>query len=392
MHLTASPFMGGPERQMIGLATALPQNYQSVFLCFMEGGRAQPFVDAVRREGHTALAIQSNFPHLLHAAGEVSRFLRELRADVLMTHNYKPTIVGYMAARRIGIPIVAVSRGWTAATRRVRLYEALDRRFLHWVDRVVCVSQGQADKVRAAGVMDERLIVIRNAIRPERFSSPDPAGRDALAALFPSRPEQIVLAVGRLSPEKGFATLIESAQQVAARRRGIGVVLIGDGPLLDSLQRQIAAAGLGDRFVLAGFRNDVDRLMPHADLFVQSSFTEGMPNVVLEAMAASVPVVATSVGGTPEAVVDGQTGLLVPPGKPQALAEAMLKVLSDPEQLKQMGQAGRQRVMQMFTFQAQSEQYQRLIASLTEPMPLPVSARPAAVLTANEGHRPHAIC
>lgn len=370
VHLTASPFLGGPERQMLGLATAMPQNYQSVFLCFMENGDARPFVEAVRQEGHEAVPLRANFPHILRAANEVARHLRQQQADVLLTHNYKPTIIGYLAARRAGVPIVAVSRGWTCATARVRMYEKLDRRFLHWVDHVVCVSEGQAVKVRDAGVPRERVTAIRNAIRTERFDVPDPGGRAILEQLFPVKPARIVLAVGRLSPEKGFSTLIESARLVVTGKPATGFALIGEGPLREELQRQIDQAGLRDCFVLAGFRGDVDQLMPHADLLVQSSYTEGLANVVLEAMAASVPVLATNVGGTGEVVLHGETGLLVPPGKPQLLAEAMLRMLGDSAALWHMGQAGRRRVIRQFTFQAQCEQYERLLTAVANHEPV----------------------
>jgi glycosyltransferase involved in cell wall biosynthesis len=116
--------------------------------------------------------------------------------------------------------------------------------------------------------------------------------------------------------------------------------------------------------VLAGFRNDVHRYLPFCDLFVLPSFTEGMPNVVLEAMAAGVPVVATAVGGTPELVVDDVTGYLVPPGDADALARRMADVLASAETARAMGQQGRERVQTCYTFTEQSRKYQELFASI----------------------------
>src|SRR5207244_3581755 len=123
-------------------------------------------------------------------------------------------------------------------------------------------------------------------------------------------------------------------------------------------------AGLGDRVILAGFRGDLDQLLPALDLLVLPSFTEGLPNVVLEAFAARVPVVATAVGGTPEVITDGVSGYLVPAGDPAALARRILDVVRDDQGRRAMGRHGYERVQAEFTFEAQAQQYQKLFASL----------------------------
>jgi len=361
VHLTASPFYGGPERQMLGLARATPAGSRPLFLCFAEHGLARPFMEELDAHGVRAIELKTNFPHVLAAASEVSRYLRELGAGVVLCHGYKPDIIGYLAARKADIPAIGVSRGWTGASARVRFYEWMDRRVLRRMSHVVCVSEGQAKKVRAAGVAPEKVSVIRNSIDAGRFASPDSEGRQRLETLFTIKPRYIVLAVGRLSPEKGFERLIEAARDVRAQRPEVGFVLIGEGPLREPLQRQIDAAGLQSSFILAGFRRDVDTLMPHADLLVQSSYTEGLPNVVLEAMAAAVPVVATEVGGTGEVVIEGETGLLVRPGQSAALSAGMLCVFADEGWRRQLGTRGREHVTQHFTFEAQYRHYQRLL-------------------------------
>jgi glycosyltransferase involved in cell wall biosynthesis len=365
VHLVASPFFGGPERQMLGLAASLPGDCRTVFLSFAEGGRCRPFLDEARRLGFEAVELERNAPHYRAAVCEVAGHLRRTRADVLCCHGYKPDLLGWPAARRVGLPVVAVARGWTAATLKVRLNEALDRLCLRTMDRVVCVSEGQAARIRRAGVPAARVAVIRNAIRAERFDRPDPADRDRLLGLFPGRPGRVVGAAGRLSPEKGFGVLVAAAGSVARADPGVAFVLFGEGPLRADLARRIAAEGLDGRFLLAGFRDDLDRLLPHLDLFVLPSFTEGLPNVVLEAFAAGVPVVATAVGGTPEVVEEGLSGHLVPPGDPAALARHIRGLLGDGGRRRAMGRHGRARVRDQFTFEAQGLQYRRLFEELT---------------------------
>ncbi len=367
VHLTASPFYGGPERQMLGLARCLPASYRTTFLSFPERGLCRAFLEEARKHGFAAHALAHNTPNIPGAVRELTGRLRELRAEVLCCHGYKADLIGAPAARRLGLPVVGVSRGWTSVSWRVRLYEWLDRRCLRRMDAVVCVSDGQARRVRCAGVPAAKLHVIRNAVRADRFPAPAAATRAHLQALFPRPPALLVGAAGRLSPEKGFDVLVEAAARVAAHCPHAGFVLFGDGPQRDALTHRVRQLGLGERFVMPGFSGDLDRWLTSFDLTVLPSFTEGLPNVVLESLAGRVPVVATAVGGTPEVVEDGVNGFLVPPGRPGPLARRILELLSDEPRRRQMGKLGERRVRSHFTFEAQAWQYRRLLESLVAP-------------------------
>src|ERR1700719_3584714 len=127
VHLMASPFVGGPERQVLGLAGSLPAHYQTAFLSFAERGLARPFLDRARADGFQSVELEANAPRLFRAAREVAGWLRRLRADILCCSGSKPDLIGWLAARRAGVPVLAVAHGWTAATFKVRCYEALDR-------------------------------------------------------------------------------------------------------------------------------------------------------------------------------------------------------------------------------------------------------------------------
>ena len=367
VHLTASTFFGGPERQMLGLAEALAPDCRTTFLSFAEGGRCRAFLGQAAAHGFAALALENDTPRLRAAARELTDRLRGMRPDVLLCHGYKPNLLGRVAARRARVPAVAVSRGWTGENVKVRLYEALDRLHLRFMDRVVCVSEGQAAKVRRTGVPPERVAVIRNAARLQAFRSPDPAYRERLRALTgggESPPARVVCAAGRLSPEKGFHVLVDAAGVVADADPAARFVLFGEGAQRPLLERRIAGLGLQQRFVLAGFRPDLDRFLPWADVMVLPSFTEGLPNVALEASAAAVPVVATAVGGNPEVVRDGETGHLVPPGDPHALAGRILDLLRDEPRRRRMGAAARALMEAEFTFAAQARAYRRLFGEV----------------------------
>ncbi len=364
LHLTSSRFFGGPERQMLELSLELKPHCQTTIASFSEGGRCRDFLRRAREQGIDAVSVPSDTPRLVAAKRDVRGLLRETAADVLICHGYKAGLLGLLAARSAGVAVIAVSRGWTAESPRVRLYESLDRRVLRRMDHVVCVSHGQAEKVLRAGVPVDRVSVIHNSVRCERFATASKSSRTQLANHFPSPPRLIVGAAGRLSPEKGFEILVQAAAEVRAQCPDVGFVLFGDGPLRSVLERQIVARGLQDWFVMPGFRDDLDELLPSLDLFCSSSYSEGLPNVILEAHAAGLPVVATAVGGTPEVVDDGETGFLVPAGCASALAGLIIRLASDGSLRERMGAASRTWVWEQFSFPAQATSYRQLFRTL----------------------------
>ena len=365
VHLTDSPFFGGPERQILGLALKLPPTIRTTILCFRDHSSSAPFVKQLEMAGVTARMLGHANPRFLQMIADVRAELRAERADLFICHGYKANVLGWLAARGLGIRVLSVSRGWTGHTRKVRLYEALDRRWLRLMDGVVCVSAGQAARVRRGGVRPERIRVIRNAIDAARFDDVDRRGRTELESLFPSVPKMIVIGVGRLSPEKGFDQLVKAAALVAEKGHSVGFALIGDGPDRARLETLVRSLGLQSRVAFAGFRTDIDRLIAGADILAQSSYTEGLPNVLLEAGAASVPVVATDVGGTREIVRDGKTGYLVPSGDPAALAARLIELIESSTRREDMGARARRLVLLEFSFVQQTAQYETLLQEMT---------------------------
>lgn len=349
---------------MLGLGLALAQGHRSLYLSFAERGLARPFLDRLSRCGLENRELRHNFPRLGAAIEEVAEHLREADADILFCHGYKADLIGWRAARRVGIPVAAVSRGWTAATWKVRCYEWVDRFCLFAMDAVVCVSEGQAAKVRNVGVPAQRVRVIRNALDMTRFAQVDAAARGELESLFADKPRTIVAAAGRFSPEKGFPVLVDVARKICQAHPETGFVLFGDGPQRSLLAQKIQAAGLAGRIVLPGFRDDLDRLLPAVDVVALPSYTEGLPNIALEACAGGVPVVATAVGGTPEIVADGDNGFLVPAGQVEPLAAKLAFLLDSASCRERMGRRGKNKVFTDFSFATQARDYEFLAREL----------------------------
>jgi glycosyltransferase involved in cell wall biosynthesis len=206
--------------------------------------------------------------------------------------------------------------------------------------------------------------VIANAVDDDAFAAADPAYRKKLLDLFASPPELVVGAAGRLSPEKGFDQLVAAAAQICTKQRNVGFAIFGEGPKRVELEGQIASHGLQGRVVLAGFRDDAAKYLPHFDVGVLSSHTEGLPVILLELAAAGVPVVATTVGGIPEVITDGVSGILVPPGQPAKLAVEIERLLAEPRLRASFAESAREVVRTRHTFARQSEQYQELFQRL----------------------------
>ena len=371
-HVTASPNFGGVERLILEIGRSFQRNkdVEQIFASFPEGGNAKPFIQEVEKAGFVSHMFQNDMPHLVAATFELIRLLKQHQIQILCAHGHKARMLGWFSAKRLRIPIVGISHGWTGENKKVQIYDRIDKWMHRRMDHVVCVSQGQADKVIRFGTPASRVSVIYNAVRMDRFDVPsDISFRHRLEALFPNKPKLIVGTAGRLSPEKGFDILVTVADKLLKSGLDIGVVLFGEGFLREPLQQQIESLGIQQSVVLPGFTDQLDQYMHHFDLFVQSSHTEGMPSVLLETMSARTAVVATRVGGTSELVVEGSTGLMVPPNDPDALAEAMQKVLINDELRRTMGENGRRRVEQSFSIEPQVKAYWELFCRLLRYVP-----------------------
>ena len=286
--------------------------------------------------------------------------LRRERIDVFHSHEFAMNVFGGAAAWLARVPSAATIHGkhWIADRRRRALaYRVLDRLGIP----VVAVSEDLAAYLATGlGLARERIALIHNGIPiPARD---DAADRSALrrAVGLPSEGE-LLLAVGNLYPVKDHATLLRAVACLPGAPR---VAIAGRGEEEANLHRLARELGIEERVHLLGLRSDVGRLLAAADVFVQPSRSEGLPLAVLEAMAAGLPVVATRVGGMAEAIVEGETGLQIEPGDPEALAGALASLLAQPERRRRLGDAGRARAVAEFSVETMAQRYEALFARL----------------------------
>jgi glycosyltransferase involved in cell wall biosynthesis len=267
--------------------------------------------------------------------------LRRERPDAVLLHDPHAVSAGLVAARLAGrLALVAV--------RRVDfpLRGAFSRAKYRACDRVIAVSGAIGSVVEAGGVSRSRLRLVYEGV-PDRAALP--GGREALAALGVPPDAPVIGNVAALTGHKDHATLVEALALLRRRVPEVRLVIAGEGSLRPALEAQVRERGLGDRVVFAGFRRDLDLLLPAFSVFCLSSRLEGLGTSLLDAMAFGLPVVATAAGGIPEAVEDGVTGRLAPPCDPAALAGALADVLGDEARRRAFGAAGRRRFLERFT-------------------------------------------
>ncbi len=341
LHLITELDTGGAQKALARLLAHLDrERFTPHVACLYNGDRA--VAQEIRSLGIPVIDLGMTAKWRADAMGRLYRLLRRVRPTILHTWMFHANVPGRVLGRLAGVPIIIGSErtmgqeaGW-----RYRL-----NRWTHpLADRIVCVSQQVADFVVGhANTPREKTVVIHNGVDLRAFHRSITV-REARSSLGLPLDAAIAGTVTRLSPVKRLDVLIQAVGSLP----DVHSVIVGDGSQQAPLVRMADQLDLGSRVHFVGHQQDVRPWLAAFDVFVLPSDWEGMSNALLEAMAASLPVVATRVGGTPEVVVEGVTGLLVPPGDPRSLARAVHHLLSHPHVRREMGKAGRARVEQSF--------------------------------------------
>lgn len=355
VHLVLTLNIGGLEKVVYDLVRSTDRGRIDVHIvCLGEVGSLGPSFDSLNVPVESLdVARRGPIAGILRLAAR----LRALRPDVLHTHNASPHLIGAPAAWLSGVPVVVHTRHGR------HLFSGLKSRLVNRLasrltQRIVAVSEDAADVSRMSdGIPDEKLEVIWNGIELREFSE-----RTIPVAAVVHR----AIHVARLADDiKDQQSLLHAARIVTDAEPRFELDLVGDGPdraMLEALRDEL---GLQSNVKFHGYRLDVRSLLSQAGLFVLSSVTEGLSISVLEAMAASLPVVATNVGGNPEVVANGTTGIIVPPRNPSVLAASMLELIRNPRRAEQMGRAGRERVEEHFDLCQVAAKYERIYRRLS---------------------------
>jgi glycosyltransferase involved in cell wall biosynthesis len=327
--------VGGAERHVVDLAVALArEGYEATVACSIAGELSEPLEEAnvpvrplldklVKRRVSVAFAR------------ELRRLIKEERFDLVHAHIYASAAAAAIATLGLGVPLVITEH--TEALWQGRRERWTSRRIYRRAQHIIAVSSAIRQRlIERDAVPQERITVIHNAVIPAPDAPPSALPDDL-------REGPLVGVVARLQPEKGVADFLKAAARVSAAFPEARFLVAGDGPLREELFALAEHLGVGERVRFLGYRADARALIGLLDVLVVPSLTEGAPLIVLEAMAAGIPVVASAVGGIPDQIRHDKEGLLVPAGDPAALGDALLELLQDPARARSLGEAGRLR-------------------------------------------------
>jgi len=333
--------------------------------------RQNEFVKRAIRDGVQVLCIPERFAFDRRVIGDLREAIDRVDPDIIQTHGFKSHFLVRASGVNQGRVWVAFHHGYTKTTYKRALLAQLDRWSLRTPSQVVTVSEAFSRQLCRRGVPQHRITVLHNAADPDwlghKTDDEDSVSRASVALISPA--QKLVLAVGRLSKEKGFTDLVTAIQHLKEKQPELGlrVMIVGEGREREGIEKAVRRAGLQDQVELIGQVNDVRPYYRIADVLAISSLSEGSPNVLLEAMAAGVPVVATAVGGIPEIVTDGETALLVPARDPAALAAAIERLLCDPSLAENLASRAQDLIKTQYSPVARSQSlgklYERLCLS-----------------------------
>ena len=356
-HVTGWLHVGGKENGMVNLVNAMPADiFENHIYVFVAGGILRQRLDP--NQCHV-VELGNKLGNDYSLYFKLASLFHKHRIDIAHTRSWGTLLEGMLAAKAAGVPaIIHGEHGFLKADTKKHIL--IQRLLWRTADQVMCVSEALRDKIAATiGFPKDRIHVIKNGVDINRYNL-SPNGNDFKAAMgFPTE-DFLFGSIGRLVPVKDYATLLRAAKVVMTSVPNSQLIFVGDGPRRHELEVLANDLGIAGRVHFLKWSEEVPRIMAALDVFVLSSISEGMSNSILEAMCSCKPVVATAVGGNPELVVDGKTGILVPSKDPQQMGHAILELLRDSKKRRRMGEAGRQRVEAEFSLPQMIRNYEKM--------------------------------
>lgn len=365
LQLISSGGFFGAERVMLELSKEVAASGVAVTVgVFDNSGQHHLEIErAARASGLGTRVFKCQGSIDFSTVARIGAYVRDEQIDLVHSHGYKSNAYALASTMGRGLPLVSTCHNWIDATARSRRYAWLDKIVLRRFAAVVPVSSDVEAELVRSGVRRERITKIGNGVAVAEYHyADDPALRRELGIDLKAR---VIGTVGRLSREKGVGDLLEAARRVIDAFAECVFLIVGDGPLAAELNARAHALGIAGRVRFAGTRRDVPRLLGLMDVFVLPSYVEGQPMALLEAMASGRPVIATGVGDVPEIVHHGESGTIVAPGEPAAMAHGILFYLKDPGEAARVAAEARREVARRYSASAMAAKYLTLYHAVT---------------------------
>ena len=356
LHLVEDLKVGGLERTLAYIVENLDPSIFSVEVWCISAGGA--IADELLEKGHKLRVLNLHDYYNPLNVFQLARQLRSEKILILHSHGYFATTMGRMAAvlARVPVRFVHIQNSHWASHERSSRNDLVDRILSHFTNRIIACSDAAGRyQIEAVKVNPEKVITIRNCTDIERYGSHE-ATANAREELGIGDNDLVIGSVGRLEKIKGHRILLEVTADLTEDFPNLKLVIVGDGDERSILEEIRSDLGLVNHVMITGIRDDVERFLPVFDVYVQPTIgREGLPLTVVEAMAARLPVVASDLGGTCEAVIHEKTGILVPPGDRDSLTSALSRILSDQEMRSRMGEEGWKACKQKFSVESMVE-------------------------------------
>ena len=367
LHFISSSGLFGAEGVLLSLARhSKEKGIFSLICCLTQEGIERVELAEVAKEIGFPVEVVSCRGRLdLQVISNLKAVLEKHHINLIHSHGYKSNFYALWVGRRLKIPVVATVHGWTGETMALKIYEAMDLVWLRFFTRIVAVSSIIKKRLLRSGIGSSRVQLITNGIDTDFFN---PVGCNDWAGKRWDLKERVPVigTAGRLNKEKGHIYLFQAAKSVCKNYPKAVFFIIGDGPLRDELNDYVEENGLTQNVIFAGIQRDLPSLYSLMDIYVSPSLTEGIPLVILEAMAMERPVVATSVGGVPQIIKDNKNGELIPAKDPAALAKAITDLWKDPKKRLRMARAARKWVEKNYSRETMGDRYLKLYHEILE--------------------------
>lgn len=370
LHLIGSDFYGGPEKQIIEHLKILDkEKYSGHVASFFEGNKtANEILDVAEQAGIQNHGIRMRNPLDFRAISQLKHLIKSYDIDLICAHGYKSAVLSWIVSKALRIPAIAFSHGYTTENFKVAVYEWLERRALEHLDGVITVSAAQKTRLDNFKVKYRKCWVVHNAtaVKP-RLPEANLKSRESVCKEFSiAADKKLAVIAGRLSPEKAHTILLDAVKMLGDKLDDTVILICGDGSCREMLEEKVKTLGLSDRCIFTGFRRDMETFYQAMDFMILSSLTEGLPLVVLEAMANAKPVVSTAVGGVPEVIEDGVNGYLVQPNDAKSLASGIERAISDFARFETLGTNAYSLIKEKFSFTIHAEKIQNIYSEVLD--------------------------
>ena len=358
--------IGGPGKTIIETALKLNnkkyKNYIAVFQTRKEK-QDSPFIKELKKQNVPCIVLKSFNQYDPFVIFKLIKIIKKYNISVVHTHEPKSDIIGYIASLFCDVKLISTVHGWISNSKRDTFYNKLDILLLKKFDKVIVVSNLMKSQLGKEGIQVKKLELLYNSIVIENYRK-FKSSNIIEKILNKKLAEPVIATIGRLNPEKGHKDFIDAINVVIKKGFSASFVLIGDGIEKNALQKSVKKYSLESHVFFTGYIQDIAKVYNEIDLLVLPSYTEGLPNVVLESLLMEVPVIATAVGGTPEILTHNQSGVLVEPGNFNELADSLINFLQNREKFSEMSKKGRGNITSKFNFARRTELYESLIDNM----------------------------